>query len=349
MHTALPPLAGIKVLDFSELLPGPFLTQNFVELGAVVTKIERPPHGDSARQIAPGLFSSVNRGKHTIMADLKDKQQAASILDLVADADIVVEGFRPGVMKRLGFDYETLSSINPQIIYVSITGYGQTGRLADLPGHDINYLASSGVLALSGSDPVIPSHGAGIPLADLCGAMYALSSTLAALIQRKESGKGQYLDVSLTDCSMHWMNPRIGHFDEAKIESLEHQREDILTKPAYGLFRTADNQLMSIAALEDHFWARLAAALKLDLPLEKYASYSARVTDAACINIEIAKQVAKFQANNLLELLIDADVPASPVVQPSDLRKSDLSLQRQLFTGGDSRSFVRYPVNMVGI
>lgn len=349
MHKPSPPLAGIKVLDFSELLPGPFLTQNLVELGATVTKIERPPHGDNARQIAPGLFASVNRGKHSIMVDLKDSEQAASILRLVAGADVVVEGFRPGVMKRLGFDYETLSAINPRIVYVSLTGYGQTGRLAHLPGHDINYLASAGVLALSGSDPAKPSHGAGIPLADLCGAMYALSSTLAALLQRKESGKGQFLDVSLTDCSMHWMNPRIGHFDEAKIESLERQREDILTKPAYGVFRTADNQLMSIAALEDHFWARLAAALALDLPLETYASHSARVTDAARINAEIVRRVAAFQASDLLDRLIQADVPVSPVVQPSELRTADHSLQRQLFTGKNSQGFVRYPVTMVGM
>ena len=125
---------------------------------------------------------------------------------MVAETDVVVEGYRPGVMDRLGFGYEALAALNPRIVYVSLSGYGQTGRLAKSPGHDVNYPATAGVRRFR-PDPERPDHGAGVPLADLCGAMYALSSTLAALLQRQTTGVGQYLDVALTDCVMHWMNP----------------------------------------------------------------------------------------------------------------------------------------------
>lgn len=343
------PLDGIAVLDFSELLPGPFLTQNLLELGASVVKIERPPHGDNARNIAPGLFGSVNRGKHSLMADLKDPLQAEQVRALAATADIVVEGYRPGVMARLGFGYESLSALNPALIYVSLTGYGQTGRMANIPGHDINYLASAGVLALSGSVPDLPGHGAGIPLADLCGAMYGLSSTLAALYQRQRSGTGQYLDVSLTDCAMHWMNPRLGHFDKAGLESLQAQREDILGKPAYGVFRTADGEWISIAALEDHFWDRLAKLLQLDLPLAGLAMHETRVLHAAQINSAIAARVASIAAEDLLTRLVEADVPASLVVTPSTLRTAEHGRHRRLFEPGVRETFVRYPVAMAGV
>src|SRR5690606_3470150 len=138
---------GLRVLDFSELLPGPFFTQSLVEMGAHVIKVERPPHGDNARKLAPGLFASINRGQHSLKVDLKDPTQAQALRQQVAEADVVVEGFRPGVMKRLGFGYEELATLNPRIVYVSLSGYGQQGSMAHMPGHDINYLATAGVLA----------------------------------------------------------------------------------------------------------------------------------------------------------------------------------------------------------
>lgn len=343
------PLDGVTVLDFSELLPGPFLTQNLLELGATVIKVERPPHGDNARKIAPGLFRSVNRGKQTLMADLKDPEQAAEVWKLAATADIVVEGYRPGVMARLAFDYETLAAANPGVIYVSLTGFGQDGPLAKVPGHDINYLAVAGVLALSGTDPARPDHGAGIPLADLCGAMYGLSSTLAALFQRQRTGRGQFLDVSLTDCAMHWMNPRLGHFDEAGLDSLQAQREDILAKPAYGVFHTADDALISIAALEDHFWDRLARLLELDPQLLALGTHHARVAQAAQINAAIAARVATFESDALLSMLIEADIPASPVVTPAALRSAEHGQRRQLLAAEGNGAFFRYPVMMAGV
>src|SRR5690606_11072714 len=188
------PLSGLQVVDFSELLPGPFFTQNLLELGASVTKVERPPNGDSARVMYPGVFESVNRGKSSIIVDLKTPDGLAQVCSLVEKADVFVEGYRPGVMARLGLGYEAVSAINPAIIYVSISDYGQTGPNSRRPGHDINYLAMAGALALGGSDLATPAAGAGLPVADLAGAMYALSSTLAALYARVHSKQGCYLD-----------------------------------------------------------------------------------------------------------------------------------------------------------
>jgi crotonobetainyl-CoA:carnitine CoA-transferase CaiB-like acyl-CoA transferase len=175
------PLEGVRIVDFSELLPGPFMTQNLCELGAEVIKIERPPHGDSARRMAPGLFEAVNRGKQSRVLDLKQPAGRERAIALISQADILVETYRPGVMSRLGLGYEAMKVLNPRLIYASLTGYGQSGPMAALPGHDLNYLAVGGAIALSGHGASTPAHAFGLPAADLCGAMYGFSAILAAL------------------------------------------------------------------------------------------------------------------------------------------------------------------------
>lgn len=340
------PLSGIAVADFSELLPGPFLTQNLLELGAAVTKVERPPHGDNARLLYPGVFDSVNRGKQCVMLDLKQPASVQAARDIIAASDVLVEGFRPGVMARLGLGYEAATAINPKLVYVSLSGYGQHGPYAQRPGHDINYLATAGALALSGSDPGMPAAGAGLPVADLCGAMYALSSTLAALMQRQHTGRGQHLDVSLTDCVAHWMNPRLGQFSSAALASLAAQRLDVLNKPAYGVFRTRDRACVAIAALEDHFWLRLLRALALDLDHAQTATYHQRVALTAAINQAIAGRMADLDAQDAIALLEASDVPVSLVEEPLALRGTPHAQARGLFENHAEARYVRYPVRL---
>ncbi len=340
------PLSGIAVADFSELLPGPFLTQNLLELGATVTKIERPPHGDNARLLYPGVFDSVNRGKQCVMLDLKQPAGAQAARDIIAACDVLVEGFRPGVMARLGLGYDAAAAINPRLVYVSLSGYGQNGPHAQRPGHDINYLATAGALALSGSDPGMPAPGAGLPVADLCGAMYALSSTLAALMQRQHTGRGQHLDVSLTDCVAHWMNPRLGQFSSAGLGSLAAQRLDVLNKPAYGVFRTRDDACVAIAALEDHFWLRLLQVLALDLDHAQTATYHQRVMLAAAINQAIAGRMADLDARDAIARLEASDVPVSLVEEPLALRGTPHAQARGLFESHAEAQYVRYPVRL---
>jgi CoA:oxalate CoA-transferase len=345
-----PPLTGVTVIDFSELLPGPFLTQNLCELGADVIKIERPPHGDNARRLAPGIFAAVNRGKRSVVADLKQEGDRAKVRELVAGADILVETYRPGVMTRLGLDYDSLAKDFPELIYASLTGFGQDGPLAHLPGHDLNYLAASGAIALSGSPGAGPAHAFGLPTADLCGAMYGMSAVLAALYQRRDTGKGQYLDISITDCMVHWLNPRIGHFHEAGMHHLPDQRHDVLIKPAYGVFRTLDGRHITIGALEDHFWARLVKALGMsEFQSSAFDSYPSRVVAANAINTLLAQKVNAFHLEEIERLLREADVPVTPVVAPLDVAKFEQFAQRGLTVETAHGTFARFPVRLSGI
>ncbi|MYN14195.1 CoA transferase [Pusillimonas sp. TS35] len=341
--TPEPSLAGLQVLDFSELLPGPFFTQNLLELGASITKVERPPNGDGARLLYPGVFESVNRGKQSIMLNLKDPADLEQARSLVKAADILVEGYRPGVMARLGLDYETARALNPRIVYVSLSGYGQTGPNSKLPGHDLNYLAMAGALALGGSDREAPGSGAGLSVADLAGAMYALASTLAALIARERTNQGRYLDVSLTDCIAHWMNPRLGQFRYSNQTTLSEQRSEVLSKPAYGVFSTSDGGHVAIAALEDHFWSRLKTALSLG-PFGDDTSYALRSRMADHINGAIAARVRSLSEHQTISALQAADVPVSTLVLPSQLVTSEHVRNRGL--ADEDAGFLRYPVNM---
>jgi len=345
-----PPLDGISVVDFSELLPGPFFTQSLAEMGARVLKVERPPGGDNARHLGPGVFEAVNRGKQSLMADLKNPQQREQVRALVAQADVLVESFRPGTMARLGLDATTLCTAYPRLIYVSLSGYGQDGPWANLPGHDVNYLAAAGVLAVSGSLEGGPVQSVGLPVADLCGAMYALSSTLAALLQRQHTGRGQHLDVSLTDCAMHWLNPRLGTYREAGAVSIAAQRELALVRPAYGVFLCCDGRHISVAALEDHFWLRLCHALDLSpFDGEAHRAIHARKAVAAAINARIAEVMAGLDSRAAFALLQNHDVPVAPVVHPGELQTLAQFARRATFEDGAVLPFVRYPVPMTGI
>lgn len=345
-----PPLAGITVIDFSELLPGPFFTQCLADLGAKVIKIERPPHGDNARRLAPGLFGAINRGKRSLLIDLKDERQRAEIRVLISTADVLVETYRPGVMARFGLDAVTLREAFPRLIYVSLSGYGQNGPYADLPGHDINYLATAGALAVSGPVSGAPEQSFGLPVADLCGAMYALSSTLAALYQRQSTKDGQHLDVALADCAVHWMNPRLGVYAFDSIDTLAAKREATLVKVAYGAFLCRDGCYISVAALENHFWKRLTQALDLR-PFDgaAYLDYGQRKVNAQKINATVAGALAKIDSIVAFELLVSHDIPVAPVVDPDQLAEHPQFLARQMFDTSTNTALARFPVLMTGM
>lgn len=347
------PLSGLKVVDFSELLPGPFLSQCLVDLGAEVTKVERPPTGDGARTLVPGVFAAMNRGQRNVFLDLKDEGQRAEAQGLAAEADVLLEGYRPGVMARLGLGYEALRARNPRLIYVSITGYGQTGPLAAVPGHDLNYLAAAGVTALSGRASEAPEHSYGIPVADLSGSLYGLAATLAALQQRQRTGKGQWLDVSITDCLVHMMNPRIGQFVAKAQSNLQAQRDEALLRAGYGVFKTADGAFIAIAAVEDHFWERLVKALDLKIDDLDTGGFAKRCAQADRINARLGERIAALEADRLRACLVRADLPWSDVVEPSALaahpqHRARGKLQAHASAVGDM-TLSRFPVSLEGM
>ncbi len=343
------PLAGVRVLDFSELLPGPFFTQSMVELGADVLKAERPPHGDAARRMAPALFAAVNRGKRCFQVDLKNDAQRAEALALVDEADVLVEAYRPGVLDRLGLGYEVLARRNPRLVYVSLTGYGASGPRAHLPGHDINYLAASGSLALANTG-ASGTPAFAVPVADLGGAVYTLAAVNAALFQRERSGRGQRLDVSLTDCMLHWMNTRLVAFRHNGANDLAAQRRTASARPAYGVFTCGDGEPVSIAALEDHFWQSLVQALKLDAwQGEAFASYAKRMPQVQAINHDIGDALARMTRPQVVTLLADADVPVFEVLAPNELPDGEQFVARGLYTETGSGALCRFPVRMEGV
>ena len=328
------PLAGLLVADFSELLPGPFLTQNLADLGARVVKIERPGD-DNARHLSPGLFAAVNRGKEHRTADLKDPAQRAEVEELVAGADVLVEGFRPGVMASLGFDPARTLAANPRLVYVSISGFGQAGPLSREPGHDITYAAYTGVLALAGTP--------GVPMADLCAAMYGMSALLAALHERARTGRGRHLDVSIRDCLAHWMNVRLGPFHHAGLTDVEDQRALLLRRAGYGVFTCADGKAVAVAAIEDHFFARLVQALDLtEWADPRWSAYRARNQAAEEINTAMAAALATRDSAQALETLTKAGVPAAPVLTPLEA----LAVSPATFTTPEAGTLHAWPVPM---
>ena len=221
------PLAGLRILDLSWLLPGPFASLLLADLGADVVKVERPQSGDYLRDILPSMFELVNRGKRSIAIDLKDPASLAEFRRLVATADIVMEGFRPGVADRLGVGYDALSAVKPDLVYLSISGYGQTGPYADMPGHDINYLAAAGALSV----PAVwgePPRRSGLPVADLASAMYAALNIVAAIRRRDQTGEGSRIDIAIADSALHWSQVRIAGVDRRLIgrrPAEEHPRQ----------------------------------------------------------------------------------------------------------------------------
>lgn len=263
------PLRGCRVLDFSTLLPGPLATQMLAAAGAEVIKIERPEGGDELRAGTPQWadtslgFALLNGGKRSIALDLKQPAERARLLPLLSTADIVVEQFRPGVMDRLGLGYETLKALNPALIYCAITGYGQAGPLSQVAGHDLTYMADTGLLSLAqGVDgaPTLPP----VLVADIgAGTLPAVINILLALRQRDISGEGCRIDVSITDnlfAFPYAALPRgegLGDWPRAGQERLTGG------SPRYQLYRTRDGRHVAAAPLEQRFWIVFCETINL--------------------------------------------------------------------------------------
>jgi len=347
--TGTPPLAGLKILDLSELLPGPYATQQLVEMGAEVIKVERPS-GDGARGLFPALFDAVNRGKKSVTLDLKVDADRAKFMKLAEQADVLIEGYRPGVTKRLGVDYETLSAFNPGLIYCSVSGYGQTGPARNWPGHDLNYAAMAGAVGISGQPEGPPEYTSGVPIGDLSASMYAIISILAALRGRDATGQGQYLDVSITDALTSWVAPRYGIYDGMRRQGKTLVKADILRRAAYGTFETADNRHITIGAIETHFFRRLIGSTGLqgfDDP--KYDDYNTRTARTEDIRSDLTKIIATQSFAHWAEVFERDDVPFAMVNALSDLADDPhLSARGMIRKVGDAQ-VIAFPVPMQGI
>jgi crotonobetainyl-CoA:carnitine CoA-transferase CaiB-like acyl-CoA transferase len=301
------PLAGVRVLDFSNLLPGPLASLLLADAGAEVLKVERPGTGDELRNYEPafgatsGNFALLNRGKRGLTADLKDEGDRAHVRRLALSADVLLEQFRPGVMERLGLGYEELSRENPKLIYCSITGYGQTGARALQAGHDLNYMAETGLLGLTrGADgtPVLPP----VLAADIAGGAYpAVMNILLALHQRRASGQGCHLDVAMSDnlfTLAYWglAGGHAGRWPRPGGELISGG------SPRYQIYRTADGKYLAAAPIEERFWQIFCE--RIGLPSEERDD----AHDPAATRARVAGLIAGRTAADWRAIFAGADV-----------------------------------------
>jgi formyl-CoA transferase/CoA:oxalate CoA-transferase len=313
------PLADIRVLDLTRALSGPYATMILGDLGADVIKVEDIWHGDDTRRWGPpfqgddaAYFLSINRNKRGLSVDLKAPAGRDLVRRLAAASDVLMENFRPGTAARLGLGYAELARENPRLIYASISGYGQTGPSAELPGYDAVAQAVSGMMSVTGEPDGEPVRG-GTSLADVGAGMWALIGILAALHAREASGRGQLIDVSLLDGQVAWLSYVAGkYFATGETPGRHGSAHENLTP--YQVFPTADAPLM-VAVGSDGLWRRFAAATGLDDLAEdpRYATNPDRVRNRATLIPRITQALAAAGCAEWTDRLTAAGVPAGPV------------------------------------
>ena len=315
-QTPLPPLAGVRVLDLTRLLPGGYASQMLADLGADVLKIEEPGAGDYARAMPPftrtvgQAFLAVNRNKRSAALNLKHPDGREALLRLVDSSDVLLESFRPGVMARLGLDYETLHARNPRLVVCAISGYGQDGPYNQRAGHDLNYIGYAGLLthlARSGQPPILP----GAQFADIAGgSLMAVAGILAGLVGRAATGEGRYIDVSMTEGALSLLPLLATRVLNGTPEPAPGEAELTGALPGYNIYETSDGRYLTVAALEPKFFANLCQRLgRPDLIARQFPS------DATDRDATIAELAAIFRAktrDDWLAELADEDVCVGP-------------------------------------
>lgn len=315
------PLTGVRVLDLSRLLPGPFAGMVLAGLGADVVKVEDPGAGDYLRRMGspgtdtPAMFTALNRGKRSVMLDLKDPRGRSLFLGLAAGADVVVESFRPGVMERLGLGIEALHAVNQRLVLCRISGFGQDGPDHLRAGHDLNYLARSGILAITGTEdgrPAIP----GVQMGDLGGGgLGAVVAILAALRLRERTGRGTVCDVSMLDGLLAWMAPHVAARTDSGAAAGRGQMLLNGAHPCYRVYRCADGEV-TVAALEPKFWSRLCTLLSLDALSNDGFATGARAAEVAAALEEVLMTRTRAQWR---ERLGQEDVCFEPVLSIDEM------------------------------
>jgi crotonobetainyl-CoA:carnitine CoA-transferase CaiB-like acyl-CoA transferase len=323
------PLAGVRLVDFSMFVPGPFASAMLADLGAEVIKVE-PPRGDPGRAYVPVQFRMENRNKRSLAVDLKNPNSQKIVEGLVKRADIVIEGFRPGVAKRLGIDYEALRKQNPKLIYCSISGYGQTGPWRSRPGHDVNYVAAAGALAFPGQW-LKPATRSSLPLADMGGGAFAAIAVLSALYERSTSGKGAYLDLSLFESAFFWAAQR--HSLDPDVDPRAH------IFPVNDVFETADGKRLTLGILEEHFWQSFLRLVP-ELDLKQFSTDAARRENGDALSKMMAQVMRKRTAADWIELLEQNDVPVDLCATPGEAAQHPQLVERQAV----ERGFAKFPL-----
>lgn len=354
------PLAGLKVLDLSRLLPGPYASLLLADLGADVLKVEDPQLGDYLRWRWPfaapaandigAAFLLLNRNKRSLTLNLKTDEGKQIFRQLVAEADLVLESFRPGVMTRLGLGYEQLSEINPRLIYCAISGYGQDGPYKNRVGHDINYIGYAGLLGQTGRSDAAPTLP-GTQIADLAGgSLFSVVGILAALEGRHHSGRGRMVDISMTDgvAGLMLYNAALAFQGSTAPRRGEGSLNGAL--PEYNVYRTADDKYITVGALEPKFFNRLCTILNMP----ELDEVNAGPEKAAQIKAALAEKFAQKTRAEWLELLAEQEVCVGPVYDMEEVFEDPQLKERGLVVEAEQPRVGRVrevglPVKMDGI
>ena len=322
-------LAGLKVLDLSRILAGPYATQLFADLGADVVKVENPDGGDDTRRWGPpftrkadggrgdaAYFSACDRNKRSITVDFASKAGADLLRDLAAKADIIVENFRPGGLKKYGLDYVSIAAINPGIIYCSITGFGQTGPYANRPGYDFLIQGMGGLMSITGQPDGSPGAGpvkVGVAVCDLFTGLFAANAALAALAYRNRTGKGQHIDCALLDSQVAMLANQSANWLNAEFCPTRMGNHHPSVVP-YTVYKAADGFVI-VACGNDKQFVRLTAALGLPALADDpaFMTNEARIKNRDRLDTELGNAVAAFDRERVIKLLEKAGVSCGPI------------------------------------
>ena len=327
----LRPLDGIRILDLSRLLPGPYASHILASFGAEVIKIEKPGEGDYIRDYQPqmegvnAVFTAINRGKKSLALDLKHEDGKAAFKALVKESDVVLDGFRPGVMSNLGLGYEELREENPRLIYAALTGYGQTGPYAQRAGHDLNYIAFAGILDLLSDEdgrPLVP----GLQIADVAsGALPTVIGILLALEHRARSQTGQLVDISMFDSLLGLIPVQVANYSASKVRP-RRGKERLFGKYAcYNIYPVRNGRFLSVAALEPKFWKALCTALgREDLVDDQYVEGD----EQEVLIAELTRAFQKKSVSEWMEVFGDEDVCVAEVRDVSRVTQDDSLIER---------------------
>lgn len=347
LYTApvLKALMGYTVLDFSKLLPGPFCSMLLADMGCRVVRVELPYWKDNVRDIPPLIegqgfcYWMANRNKESLCLDFKKPEGRKVLERLLARADVLLEGFRPGLMERLGLGYKTLSKKHPRLVYCSLTGYGQEGPMRDKAGHDLNFLAQSGLLGLGDSN-----GGLSFPptqIADLSGSLYAAAAILAALLDRERSKKGRHIDISLADSVLSWLVLPAGHYRATGENPPLKGRWWNGSHPFYRIYRTKDGRHLAVGALERGFAGNLLRQMGLEDLEEKLGRRFDQFPREIAETLEAA--FSKKTLQEWMEAFDGKDVCVTPVLSMEEALSHPQSVSRGVFSGGILRNPIRFP------
>lgn len=330
------PLEGIKILDLSRALAGPYCTMMLADMGAEIIKLEMPGRGDDSRAWGPPFvegestyFMSVNRNKKSITLNLKKEKSIEIINKLIKQADILLENFRPGTMEKLGLSYNDIKEIKPNIIYCSISGFGQDGPYKLLPGMDQVLQGMGGLMSITG-EPDGPPIKVGVAIADIAGGMFAAYGIMIALFHRERTGKGQMIDISLLDNQVAWLTYRAGsYFASGEIPQPLGSGHPVIVP--YQAFKTKDT-FINIAAGNDQLWQKFCKVIGLENVMDdpRFATNAKRVENREEIVKIIGDVICTKNGQEWLDILKDAGVPCGPIYTIDQVLSDPQVLHRQM-------------------